>query len=97
MIGRAVHAFQQRAASSTFGAHMLRRGGAPPRCWRCFVVDDGNDRIEVFTETGMFLASGAALGTAVGQFNRPLAVAVDHDGTVLVTDNTPLVQRFACS
>jgi len=59
--------------------------------------DDGNDRIEVFTDGGTFLAAWGSLGFDDGQFNSVTAVAVGANGEILVTDENHRVQRFACS
>ena len=61
-----------------------------------FAIDSGNDRIEQFTDTGDFLTTWGSLGNADVQFNSATAVAVDPNGTVLVTDENHRVQRFAC-
>jgi hypothetical protein len=66
-----------------------------------YVVDVGNDRINVFDESGGFLSSFGTPGSGAGELTSPQRVAVDdnpsspnfHD--VYVTDSTPRVQRFS--
>ena len=61
-----------------------------------FAVDDGNDRIEKFTNIGTFVAQWGSLGNGDGQFNAATAVAVAANNEILVTEQGNRVQRFAC-
>lgn len=60
-----------------------------------WVVDEGNNRVEEFTEGGTFLKAFGALGAANGQFNRPTALAIDSKGNLWVLDaGNHRVQEF---
>ena len=62
-----------------------------------FVVDDGNNRIQKFTNTGAFLTTWGSSGSGDGQFIMPLFVAVEGSGNVFVADNNNnRIQKFAC-
>jgi hypothetical protein len=54
------------------------------------------DRIQKFTNDGIFVTEWGSLGNADGQFNSALAVAVGGDGSVFVAEDNPRVQKFAC-
>jgi len=45
---------------------------------------------------GRLALAWGSVGFIDGLFNSALAVAVDRDGKVLVTDDNHRVQRFAC-
>jgi DNA-binding beta-propeller fold protein YncE len=55
-----------------------------------YVADQGNSRIQKFSARGAFLtqwgAPGGAKGTGPGEFNTPIGIAVDRDGSIYVTD-----------
>jgi len=51
-----------------------------------FVVDYGNNRIQVFSADGLFLRGWGGLGTQPGRFRGPVGIAVGADGTVYVSD-----------
>ncbi len=51
-----------------------------------YVCDTGNSRIVVYSSSGAFLRSIGSPGAAVGQFNRPTAIAENIDGTLVVAD-----------
>jgi DNA-binding beta-propeller fold protein YncE len=52
------------------------------------VADGGNNRIQVFTGTGVFLGKFGSLGTNAGQFNFPTRLAFDPTGTLLYSTET---------
>ncbi len=52
-----------------------------------FVVDQGNNRIEKFSNTGVYISQWGSYGTGNGQFNSPYGVAVDSSGNVYVVDS----------
>ena len=46
----------------------------------------GNSRIQKFSPTGMSLALWGTFGSAPGQFNTPVGIAVDQQGDIYVAD-----------
>ena len=57
------------------------------RAGHVFAADFYNNRIQKFSsEEGKFLTAFGEEGTASGQFNHPIAVAVANDSTVFVVD-----------
>ncbi|TAL15590.1 hypothetical protein EPN96_12565 [bacterium] len=60
-----------------------------------FVVNRGNFRVEVFSDSGGFLRSFGGNGTAAGMFRNPYGIAADAFRRVLVGDrNLNKIQRF---
>jgi DNA-binding beta-propeller fold protein YncE len=54
---------------------------------RVYVADTGNNRIQVFSETGEYISKWGSYGNANGYFNYPHAIAVDsRTGRVYVAD-----------
>lgn len=53
---------------------------------RIIVADGGNNRIQIFSDTGQFITSFGSHGSGPGQFNIPSSVAVDNDGRIIVCD-----------
>lgn len=51
-----------------------------------YVVDSGNDRIQIFSMEGTYLDSWGGSGTAYGKFNLPYSLDVDELGNVYVSD-----------
>lgn len=51
-----------------------------------YVTDVGNDRVQVFTPSGAFVRAWGSRGTARGEFQNPVGVAVDGDGYVYVAE-----------
>jgi tripartite motif-containing protein 71 len=61
-----------------------------------FVVDEGNNRIQMFDSNGKFVTKWATEGTADGQFDEPTGIAIDSSGNVYVADlGNSLIQVFA--
>lgn len=59
-----------------------------------YVVDAGNDRIQVFDKYGNFLRKWGSTGAGDGQFNLPICVAV-HGNSVYVADRRNCrIQKF---
>jgi tripartite motif-containing protein 71 len=46
----------------------------------------GNDRIQKFSPSGASLARWGTLGSALGQFNGPVGIAIDKQGNLYVAD-----------
>ena len=51
-----------------------------------FVSDTDNNRMEEFTNQGIFVRAWGTFGSGNGQFNFPVGVAVDASGNVFVAD-----------
>ncbi|MDE0920429.1 MAG: 6-bladed beta-propeller, partial [Arenicellales bacterium] len=65
---------------------------------RVFVTDQGNFRVQVFTQDGIYSSEFGTEGTGDGQFLKPTHVAVDSKGHVYVTDwERRDVQKFVSS
>ena len=63
---------------------------------RVYVTDIINDRVQVFSGDGAFLAKWGTEGPGDGQFNGPRGIAVDPSGRVCVADtNNHRVQVFS--
>jgi DNA-binding beta-propeller fold protein YncE len=67
-----------------------------------FVADLGNHRIQQFAPTALdanqydFVTAWGAAGAGNGQFNQPIDLAVDDNGTVFVVDFANVrIQVFA--
>lgn len=52
-----------------------------------YVVDSGNDRVEVLNEKGEWVTQWGSLGTGAGQFKIPLAIAVSPTNKIWVGDS----------
>jgi tripartite motif-containing protein 71 len=50
------------------------------------VADSRNDRVQVFTSSGVFISKFGAKGTAPGEFDRPCGVCISPDGHIIVVD-----------
>jgi len=87
------------AAGSDPGQFAYPRGVAVDRSNRVYVVDQGNDRVQVFTATGTFVRQWGGSGTGDGQFDSPTGIAVDGTtGDVWVADHgTSRIQRFSAT
>ncbi len=60
-----------------------------------YVLDTGNNRVQVFNSTGTFLRQWGRYGQIEGQFNAPLGIAVDAASNVYVADTqNHRVQKF---
>jgi DNA-binding beta-propeller fold protein YncE len=51
-----------------------------------YVLDGVNNQVKVFDDAGAFLFSFGSRGTARGQFESPLGLAIDSSGRVFVAD-----------
>lgn len=63
-----------------------------------WVVDQNNNRVQKFSESGQYLASFGSSGTGNGQFSRPTSIAIDAKGNLWVTDaGNSRVEKFSPS
>jgi 6-bladed beta-propeller len=79
------------AASATAEIPFCTAGSEPGQCirpagvavnttlGRVYVVDSGNDRVNVFDEEGNFISSFGTSGSGAGQFTKPKFIAVDNN------------------
>ena len=62
---------------------------------KVYVVDDTNNRIEVFDRVGGYLTTWGSLGSGNQQFNRPKGIAIDVNTDVYVADpGNRRIQKF---
>lgn len=60
-----------------------------------YVADTGNNRIQVFDPSGVFIKKWGSEGSGDGQFLRPKGIAVDYAGNVYVADTfNHRIQKF---
>jgi sugar lactone lactonase YvrE len=64
-----------------------------------YAADFSNHRIQKFTSDGVYLGQWGGLGSDDGQFDLPVAVAVDGKGHVFVTEEgaNSRIQEFTSS
>jgi len=62
------------------------RGMAIDADGNIYVADFGNDRIQVYDSTMMFIRTWGQRGQLPGEFNQPSGVAIGSDGNVYVCD-----------
>jgi sugar lactone lactonase YvrE len=63
-----------------------------------WVVDQNNNRVQKFSESGQYLASFGSSGTGNGQFSRPTSIAIDAKGNLWVTDaGNSRIEKFSPS
>ncbi len=70
---------------------------AVDRAGRVYVVDEWNQRVQVFSASGAYLSTiGGGYGTRSGEMRDPSGVALDAAGNVYVTDRQDQrIQEFA--
>jgi tripartite motif-containing protein 71 len=60
------------------------------------VVDTGNSRIQVLSNTGAFVTQWGSQGSGPGQFDFPNDVAIDASGNIYVVDlHNERIEKFA--
>ena len=61
-----------------------------------YVVDQGNNRIQMFSSSGTYLTQWGSIGDDDGQFTLPTRIAIDlEDNSIYVTDTgNDRVQKF---
>lgn len=85
--GRVIPRTGFAAQGNKDGQFSFPRGVAfEPTDGNIWVADQNNNRIQVFTSAGTWLATYGGLGTAIGQFRTPRAITVTADGAVYVAD-----------
>jgi DNA-binding beta-propeller fold protein YncE len=69
-----------------------------------YVVDQGNERVEYFSSTGVYLGKWNGSATPAGEFSSPSAIAVDNDpsspsrGDVYVVDTgNDVIDKFSAT
>jgi hypothetical protein len=64
---------------------------------RVYVVDEWNNRVQVFDSTGAYLTTiGGSWGAHTGELRGPSGIAIDSAGNVYVTDrDNHRIQKFA--
>jgi len=77
------------------GQLFIPHGVAADSAGNVYVVEYGNDRVQKFTSSGIFISKWGTTGEGPGQFDNPQAVAVDKDNNVYVVENkNSRVQKF---
>lgn len=51
-----------------------------------YVLDAGNFRVQAFDPTGKLRLAFGSMGSGLGSFSRPRAIATDAEGNIYVTD-----------
>jgi streptogramin lyase len=74
------------SSGSGDGQFSFPHGVAVDGSGNVFVGEEGNARIQKFTDTGTFLTKWGSPGSGDGQFDTPWGVAVDGSGHVFVAD-----------
>jgi DNA-binding beta-propeller fold protein YncE len=53
-----------------------------------YVVDQTNDRVVVYQQTGSYMSTIGTAGNGNGQFNQPFGIAIDGSDNLFVTDGS---------
>ncbi len=70
---------------------------------RLYVADAGGNRVLVYSRDGDFLAAwgrnggDGSAGSGLGELDKPIALAVEPSGSVLVLDSSYSLQRFSAA
>jgi tripartite motif-containing protein 71 len=60
-----------------------------------YVTETNSDRVQMFTDEGVYLNMWGTHGSGDGQFNMPYGIALDESGHIYVTDHyNQRVQKF---
>ena len=70
------------------------RGLAVDSSGNLYVVDEGNQRIQVFTGAGTFVRAWGSSGSGDGQFAFPFGIAVQGSNVFIADTNNERVQKF---
>jgi YD repeat-containing protein len=97
--GAPVSAFQFGSSGSGNGQFNHPGGVAVDGSGNVWVADGGNNRIQKFSSSGVFIGSYGSKGTGGGQFEGAVGIAVNKTtGNVYATDpNNNRVQEFSSS
>jgi dienelactone hydrolase len=83
------------SAGSANGQFNRPAGVAVDSAGHVYVVDQDNNRVQKFSNTGTFVTAWGSAGNGTGQFRRPTGIAVDAAGQVYVTDcDNDRIQKF---
>ena len=82
--GRKIRSFGQRGSGQVQFNNPV--GVAVTQDGRIVVAENGNERLQVLTAEGAFIATVGSQGSQPLQFKKPWYVAVDHNGKVFVAD-----------
>lgn len=69
-----------------FGSLNQPRGIALDKRGRAFVVDSGNNCVQVFDHGGEFITKFGGPGEVLAELNRPRGIAIDRRGYIFVAD-----------
>lgn len=61
---------------------------------RVYVVDSGNNRVQVFDQDGQFLRAWGTAGSEAGQFNEPWGIAADENHVYVADTWNHRIQKF---
>jgi len=71
------------------------RGIAVDSSGNVYVADSGNNRIQKFTSTGVFLAKWGVEGNGEGQFRNPAHITIDSKNDIYVTEEPGLSHNLS--
>ena len=61
---------------------------------KVYVLDNGNNRVQIFDPNGNFLGKWGSFGTGNGQFDTPRGIVIDSAGNVYVSEDNHRIQKF---
>ena len=93
-----VYNSQFGSASPGNGSFNDPTGIAQDSSGNIYVVDSGNNRVQVFNSSGTYISQFGSYGSSSGQFNGPRGIALDSSGNIYVADNgNNRVEKFNSS